>query len=329
MFIYDDDLYFTSTEVINDFNNIGRLFKVNLLSEEIVLDTILEIPDVFRGIYIKDDLFYYTRWLGREVLRLNIDNLNAVPDTIISDLHLNGDIEIAGSNLYVSASLDGNFVPSVLKFDLQALEDSPIIYFEYSHPLRIYINENNLYITSREDNNIQKLDLSDPFAEEATFIDSLFGPTALIAIEDNLYFADDEEEYTVDSRMVKINITDPDRELVPFLDEFEGIHEIVYYAGYLYVSEVLSNKISRFKLPISTGIYPIASQEVSLYPNPTSDILNIEGKVDVKYNSYSFDGKKISNGNTKSDSQIDVSNLPIGSYILFLSDGCVGSFQKL
>ena len=163
----------------------------------------------------------------------------------------------------------------------------------------------------------------------------LFFPISLLFVayfnqrKDYSAYADDEEEYTVDSRMVKINITDPDRELVPFLDEFEGIHEIVYYAGYLYVSEVLSNKISRFKLPISTGIYPIASQEVSLYPNPTSDILNIEGKVDVKYNIYSIDGKKISNGNTNSDSQIDVSNLPIGSYILFLSDGGVGSFQKL
>jgi hypothetical protein len=330
MFIYEDDLYFTSTEIIDDFNNTGRLFKVNLLSDEIVLDTILEFPDVITGLYIKDDFIYYNLWPKFDVFRLGLNDIIGIPDTIFSDLYLMGDIEIIGSDLYVIATRDPNFEPNVYKYDLDSMDKEPIRYFEGFWPLRIHHHEDHLYITTRfSDLNIQRIDLSVVDGEVEVFVDSLFGPTALIAIEDNLYFADDLNQGTNRGRVIKVNLNGPDRELTPFTEVFFGAHEIVYYDGYFYVSEVLGDKISRFKLPITTNLDPISNVEVSIYPNPVSDILNIQGKVEGEYNIYSMDGKKMSSGKLNSASEIDVKDFPTGTYVISFKSGEFGKFQKI
>jgi len=77
----------------------------------------------------------------------------------------------------------------------------------------------------------------------------------------------------------------------------------------------------------SLGIDNLNQLDISIYPNPASDKLHIDGLVVQDVVIYSIDGKEvlnISNQNT-----IDVSSLSKGVYFIRVSDGINVSTNKL
>lgn len=65
--------------------------------------------------------------------------------------------------------------------------------------------------------------------------------------------------------------------------------------------------------------------EMEIYPNPTTDFLfikNLENQNDLTINIYDLLGQQINNNTiTNNNNQIDVSNLPIGTYLIRVQDG--------
>jgi hypothetical protein len=61
-------------------------------------------------------------------------------------------------------------------------------------------------------------------------------------------------------------------------------------------------------------------KNISIYPNPFLDIINVNGSLDRgSYTIYSVDGKLIQEGLLKT-SVIQIRNVPSGAYFLKLSD---------
>ena len=54
---------------------------------------------------------------------------------------------------------------------------------------------------------------------------------------------------------------------------------------------------------------------IKIFPNPTSDFINIESDKDVKYDLYDINGKLLLNGYEK---RIDISNFKNGLYLLMI-----------
>lgn len=117
------------------------------------------------------------------------------------------------------------------------------------------------------------------------------------------------------------------------LTEFESAYFSTIQNNNFYVHEITEIE-NGYKLEMHTGIFgyaifysnPLAINniidsefEVEIYPNPTSDILNIKSTCELnQITILDFNGKRINDIN-KHYNQINVSNLPLGNYIIKLN----------
>jgi len=71
------------------------------------------------------------------------------------------------------------------------------------------------------------------------------------------------------------------------------------------------------------------SNHVKIYPNPSSDFIQISGLIKaVEYKLYDMTGKKISNGITSNNKNIDIQNLTEGLYFLKFENEPIMKFIK-
>lgn len=77
------------------------------------------------------------------------------------------------------------------------------------------------------------------------------------------------------------------------------------------------------RLASETAVEPQLREKMAVYPNPTTDLINIRGLVDQsKYAIYDVSGKQVMNGLLELDkAEIDVRQLKTGSYILEFETG--------
>lgn len=71
------------------------------------------------------------------------------------------------------------------------------------------------------------------------------------------------------------------------------------------------------------------SDDVTIFPNPSSDILHIQNATRTSYFIKSVLGTIISQGVLTDDSRIDISNLPSGTYLFYPESGRPLIFNKL
>ena len=64
-------------------------------------------------------------------------------------------------------------------------------------------------------------------------------------------------------------------------------------------------------------ISELAGSKIAVYPNPTKDVLNVITSLNnVKFDLFDLAGKKLRSGENQKRAEVDMSNLPIGIYIL-------------
>jgi hypothetical protein len=72
----------------------------------------------------------------------------------------------------------------------------------------------------------------------------------------------------------------------------------------------------------------IGPEKMEAYPNPTTDIITIQGiKENADYSIYNVVGKLVKAG-TATDNQIDVGELPIGMYVLAVTESTTGKIYR-
>jgi len=73
-----------------------------------------------------------------------------------------------------------------------------------------------------------------------------------------------------------------------------------------------------------------AYQQISLYPNPTSDLLYVETPYELNYEIYDVLGNKIASGTANTGkNEINVSEFPVGMYIIKTNKGKIFKFVKV
>ncbi len=81
-------------------------------------------------------------------------------------------------------------------------------------------------------------------------------------------------------------------------------------------------------ISISDEESPDTLTYTSVYPNPTSGRLTVSSQaVDIDYTIYNMQGSELLSGRT--DSQVDLSHLPSGVYVLVVYNGCSQSTHKV
>ncbi|WP_340062969.1 T9SS type A sorting domain-containing protein [Ascidiimonas aurantiaca] len=105
----------------------------------------------------------------------------------------------------------------------------------------------------------------------------------------------------------------------PFYDQ--GVNHIIDEDGSIYYSGSRSLvKLQRHISPLSVYENEFTEDDIKVYPNPTKDIIYINGleSTDWKYSIYDIQGKALMNG-INQDNSIAIKNLKAGIYFLKLS----------
>lgn len=332
MHVYNDYLYFTTHEFDEEDNLFGSLGKINLREANAEVEYLFDIDFGFTGLYIKDDLLYYTVHTDSKLYYRNINDLQEEPKVFVDSIFLATDITIVGSKLFVIA-IDKPFIDYdlayVLVYDLESPEDPPIKLLENAHPFRIVPNGEYMYFGTMS-RQIIRIDLLNLESEPEILLDSLRFPVGLVVVDNYLYFTDIEEAYSVsNARISRIDLAESQQENIMILtDRLRGPHELVYHDGYIYISENFISKISRVPVPFNTSTDEISSiEKVKVFPNPASQYIQLVGKENVDFDIFSIDGKKIMSGQVGVDSKINVDQLLSGFYFVHLSDGSIAKFE--
>jgi len=94
-------------------------------------------------------------------------------------------------------------------------------------------------------------------------------------------------------------------------------------------NRVTFNNVSLSGTRITAGIKDVKDMQVMVYPNPASDILNVEAAYkDMQYRMFTYDGKLLSEGSLQNN-KIYIGNLSQGMYLLQLSSGDKNIVKKI
>jgi len=332
MHIYNDHLYFTTNEYDEEDMLFSRLGKIDLLKGDVEVEYIFEPNFAFTGLYIHDDKVYYSVNGDTGIYRLHIDSIDAEPEILVDHLYYTRDLLVVGSKFFVVGSDHRDYSPIVMQYDLINLQTPPKKLFLNKEPIRVIEDNDFLYITSMWDDRIYRQDLLNLESDFELIVDSLSTPTSLIIVDQFLYFTSLKEPYNGGSNVeiYNIELDNQDRSTSFITDGLRGPHELAYHDGFIYVTEVFGNRISRIPLPLSTSTKEQALIEyIQIYPNPTSDFISLGSlEKEESYTILGTNGQEYSKGLISSNKRIDVSELPSGNYFITIGDSHLGRFVK-
>lgn len=103
------------------------------------------------------------------------------------------------------------------------------------------------------------------------------------------------------------------------IDDFDSLNVKPYFGA------VANGTIFRFT-PVATNIQSSHTGNISIFPNPVKDILNVKLKEKATYTLKNVMGSVILNGVFYNDNKLDLSSLPSGAYFLQTT---IGNFKLL
>ncbi|MEY4140638.1 MAG: hypothetical protein RL110_9, partial [Bacteroidota bacterium] len=84
-----------------------------------------------------------------------------------------------------------------------------------------------------------------------------------------------------------------------------------------------------YNVNIATEGVDELSQGIKVYPNPASNLLNVDAKEAFEYEILDLNGRSIQKGTDGSTGQISLENISVGTYVLRLNVGGTSYMSKL
>ena len=316
------------------------------------------------GITIKDNILYVGSNTESIVYKKDLIDTSVDPETYVQGINGSSALTTIGDTLYIGER-NGNRVSTYLLTEPGG-NASSCQGFEFP-PVGLGSNDGVLYIAEREGNKITTVDmnlgcgsgfstvvneidqaygltingdilygsdangglvfsydLSDPNAEKETILDGLNTPAGLYAIDNTLYIAE-----FGGNRVAKISNIGPDQ-VVEYIQTGDGPLGLAADSiGNIYISEFSENRVSVFSTISNTDDF-LDPQALSIYPNPSNDYITIDADVNtaINYRILTVDGAMVSDGTYVNGKQINIAELPIGTYTLYLYNLGSLQFQK-
>jgi hypothetical protein len=313
------------------------------------------------GITVKDDVLYVGSNTESIVYKKDLIDTSVNPETYVQGINGASALTTIGDTLYIGER-NGNRVSTYLLTEAGG-DASSCQGFEFP-PVGLGSKDGVLYIAEREGNKITtvnmnlgcgsgfstvvneidqaygltlngdilygsdangglvfSLDLTDPNAVKETILDGLDTPAGLYAIDNTLYIA----EFGGD-RVAKVENIGPNQ-TVEFIQTGDGpLGLAADSSGNIYISEFTENRVSTFS--IISNIDELDNEvPFAIYPNPSKNYIEVDGEgiTDTAYRILSIDGVTVATGIYINGKQVDITELPIGTYTIHLHN--IGSLQ--
>ncbi len=333
-------------------------FSFVLIASAQTIDVATGLNDPKR-LYIEGNDLYFTD--ANSVFKFDVNEINPTPELIVSGLITPTGVTKSGNTLYVAEFNGGR----ISKIDLSNPVREDFV-TGLNTPNFLLLDGDFLYYSDNNSNIVERFDitLANPTAQLIASSNVNFKPTGL-SIKDNILYMGQSTADRVSSVDVTSGITQPDL-VVAGLERPLGI---TVQGGKLYIAEFIGNLISEYNLEgnpptltdIVTGLSAprdiafsnstlfiiegdankiskvenvlstpgLNEEKVTLYPNPASNLIKIDGiKENISYSIYSVLGKKIQGGDFNPAGEIEVTNLKSGTYFIQLGNKTPLKFVK-
>jgi hypothetical protein len=216
----------------------------------------------------------------------------------------------------------------LFEIDLTAdqLTAEPLIPQSDGTILSLELKNNFLYYTESEREGsmfggLYKIDVSSPNPAPVRVIDNLDAPVGLAIDGNDLYFSEPDL-----NKIFKIDISESNPVPVEVLSDLNEPITLYIDQGILYISK--QDKVSKVALA-TLMVTSVVEPKITLYPNPTSHRLTLEGlQSDFPYAIYNLSGKKVEQG-VSLNQNIEVSHFAAGVYVLKVNRKTILKFIKL
>ncbi len=326
-------------------NNTSRLIMYNTDKEEPEGTIIFSTEERIVDFDICEHILYFTSInSGVSTLKkIDLLDLDKYPELIPLDGFSPLFIAMNSNRFFISGNISGlpinGRVQSLLEISLDSLEKESFVIADSIEirDLQMYADTllilNNIFSSS-------SIDLFQ-YASEYKFLTNISRPINDMAIRGNELFLPVASGSLIDSckaEILKLDLTDVESGADVFTKEFRVPLNVEVNNSHLYAYESnslcsqLPQQISRLNLD-STIISSTSNQEekvlLTLYPNPTTDVLIVQDKEPSAYRIYGIDGKLMLDGKVALDRSIDVQTLPTGLFSILFEDGTTARFQKI
>ena len=313
--IKDNTLYFIQQGVI-DAENI--IYTVDITEVNPTATVFMDNVSLFNpyGMLLEGNLLYYTD-LGGRIYRTDITDPTHNITIIATGLQRCEGLAIRNNYLYISTFDTGKIVKLNLNDTFPTTTTD--VFTGLSGPASIAFNGDELYISGayNGDGGIFKINITDTTPTITNVV--LVTGNALNKIRfigNEMYFA----ETTSGLKLSKIDITEafpPTKTDVVtninfptgFVFDGDDIYITEYYSGILKFTQN------------TASVQDTSLNTVSVYPNPTKNVLNISGIDNLQsYRIFNLLGKEILAKTEIQNNSIDVSNLKKGVYFITIKD---------
>jgi len=316
------------TEVATDISdpsslalNGSNLYVSNRFADKIYIVDVTEINPVSyefvdgvngpSGLLLNGNDLYICEFDGDKVSRVDITAPNPIAVDVVTGLDGANELLLNGNDLYICASNSGK----ISKIDITETNPTPVdVITGLDFPNGLLLHGNDLYIVDPQADKISKIDITDVNPTLIDVVTGLATPARTpILINGELYFS----EYYA-NKISKIDITQVSPSPIDAVIGINNPADLLLNDNCIYIIEAGTNKVLKYQFD------PVAIEEidehnqVSLYPNPTSNYLMIHSKKQFNHvQIIDMNGKTIKQISCQHDEiRIDVNDLENGTYFL-------------
>ena len=307
-----NDLYYNEI-------GLGRVSKIDVTETPPTPSIIIEGIALCYTLAINGNDLYILESSG-QISKIDMTATTPTPSDVITTEGGSYGMAFNGNDLYISDMSNGK----IIKVDFTATTPTATDVFTLTtgvYPTALAFNGNDLYMGLQTGNGsggdtVSKIDITETTPTLIEVVTGLDIPNGLAFNGNDLYISE-----TTVNKISKIDITAGTTISTDFLTELGGPGSITINENYLYISENTAGKISKIYLG-STASKDDNKLElgISLYPNPAENYLFISGnKKPISISIYNLLGQKLIS--LENINKVDVKALPIGVYIIKVSDG--------
>lgn len=330
--------------IINTYkNDTSRLIMYNTDEEEPEGAVIFSSDERIVDFDLREHELYFTsNKSGQSYLKaLDLLDLDENPELIELDGFSPILIAVSNSRCFISGNKSSmpfdSRLQSLIEVPLDSLEKELFVIVDSLDIRDLQMYEDTLLVLnfSSYSNNLFR------YTSEFEFLTNLRGPINDMAVRENELFLPVASTFDIDSckaEILTLDLTDIEAGASVFTEEFRVSFTVEINNNYLYAYETtnvcssLPRQISRLNLD-PTIISSTTNQEekelLTLYPNPTADVLIVQDKEPNAYRIYSIDGKLVLEGEMAFDGRIDVHAIPTGLFSILFQDGTAARFLKI
>lgn len=294
-------------------NKISKIDISSASPTKIDVVTGLSGPD---GLAISGNTLYIAEINADKISKIDISSATPTVETVITGVLEPTGIVVNGNNLYIAEYNAGK----ISKLDLTTLIKTDYI-TNISGPTGLVINNNTLYFSDFDTNIVSKVDLTATVPVVTQVSGGFVEPAFLNLVGTELYVA----EYG-SGVLSKINTTNS--VVTNVASNLGGVYGLVSNSTNLFLSQRDTNKISKISFSnLSTTNFDIENQ-VSIYPNPSSNYLNLKNVLKNSKITISDLNGRIIKEFTYQKTTIDIQSLEKGIYFLTINNDKTLKFIK-